>query len=147
MDSIGYLIMKVAKDLKYELSKELLQYDLTPAQWALIKNIDIKEKMDRPLHERTSKLIAEELDFDKPTVSGIVARLEDKIMIKKTPYPEDKRSFILSLTEEAKKRIPAIEVLSEQVTQKSLSNLSHEQRELFRHFLSIVDSTLYNLKQ
>ncbi len=139
--------MKVAKELKYELSKELLQYDLTPAQWALIKNIDIKEKMDRPLYERTSKFIAEELDFDKPTVSGIVTRLEDKIMIKRTPHPEDKRSFILSLTEEAKKLIPVIEILSEKVTQMSLSNLSQEQCEQFRDFLSIVDSTLNTLKQ
>ncbi|MHA0857266.1 MarR family winged helix-turn-helix transcriptional regulator [Paenibacillus sp. CMAA1364] len=142
MESIGYLIMKVAKDLRYELSKEFDQYGLTPAQWAVIKNIDIKETHHSSFNERTSKFIAKDLDFDKPTVSGIIARLEDKNMIFKQHHPQDKRSFTLNLTIEAKNLIPLLEEASERVVQRALVNFSQEQSDQFINLLKIMESTV-----
>ncbi|WP_158702734.1 MarR family winged helix-turn-helix transcriptional regulator [Paenibacillus faecalis] len=144
MKLAGFLIMKIAKDLRYELAKELESLDLTPAQWAILKNIDMKEEMNSSLNDRTSKSIAHELQFDKPTVSGIINRLEIKNMVYKQPHPQDKRSFILSLTKEAKQRIPLLEEASERVMIRSLSNLSPEEYTQFIGYLQKVESTLHH---
>ena len=39
MDNIGYLLMKVSKDLRYDLTKELTLYRLTTSQWAVYRKI------------------------------------------------------------------------------------------------------------
>jgi len=142
MKLAGYLIMKIAKDLRYELAKELESLDLTPAQWAVLKHIDMKEEMNSSLNERTSKSIAYELGFDKPTVSGIINRLELKNMIRKQSHPQDKRSFILLLTNEAKQLIPLLEDASERVMIRSLSDLSPEEYTQFIGYLKRVESTI-----
>ncbi|MFW5434616.1 MarR family winged helix-turn-helix transcriptional regulator [Paenibacillus apiarius] len=143
MKLVGYLIMKIAKDLRYELAKELESLDLTPAQWAVLKYIDMKEEMNSSLNERTSKSVAHELEFDKPTVSGIINRLELKNMIRKQSHPQDKRSFILSLTKEAKQLIPLLEEASERVMIRSLSDFSPEEYTQFIGYLKKVESTIH----
>lgn len=142
MKLVGYLIMKIAKDLRYELAKELESLDLTPAQWAVLKYIDMKEEMNSSLNERTSKSVAHELEFDKPTVSGIINRLESKNMIRKQSHPQDKRSFILSLTKEAKQLIPLLEEASERVMIRTLTDFSPEEYIQFIGYLKKVESTI-----
>ena len=47
MNNIGYLLMKVSKDLRYDLTKELTLYELTTSQWAVIKRLHIEEESNR----------------------------------------------------------------------------------------------------
>ena len=78
MDNIGYLLMKVSKDLRYDLTKELTLYRLTTSQWAVIERLHIEEDCESKLTMGTAVEIAVKLDLDKPTVSGIVNRLYEK---------------------------------------------------------------------
>ena len=64
--------MKVSKDLRYDLTKELTLYEFTTSQWAVIKRLHIEEESESELTMRTAVEIALKLDLDKPTVSGIV---------------------------------------------------------------------------
>ena len=95
--------MKVSKDLRYDLTKELTLYELTTSQWAVIKRLHIEEESESELTMRTAVEIALKLDLDKPTVSGIVNRLYEKELLRKEPHPNDKRATVLFLTAKSKR--------------------------------------------
>ncbi|OLS40043.1 MarR family winged helix-turn-helix transcriptional regulator [Bacillus sp. MRMR6] len=142
MDNIGYLLMKVSKDLRYALTEELKVFNLTASQWAVLKRLEMEEEHNSSLLLRTAVEIAAKLDFDKPTMSGIVNRLVEKGMIKKERHPVDKRVFILSLSSEAKSLIPTLESASNRVMNESLVHFSIEEKELFLTLLTKLDHTL-----
>jgi DNA-binding MarR family transcriptional regulator len=142
MDNIGYLLMKVSKDLRYILSKELKLHGLTSSQWAVLKRLEMEEASNSSLTNRTSVEIATKLEFDKPTISGIVTRLHEKGMIKKEQHPSDKRASILFLTQEAKHLIPTLEAVSNSVIEESLRYFSTEEKEVFVQLLMKIESTI-----
>ena len=142
MNNIGYLLMKVSKDLRYELTKELTLYGLTTSQWAVIKRLHIEEESESELTMRTAVEIALKLDLDKPTVSGIVNRLYEKELLRKEPHPHDKRATVLFLTAKTKELIPKLEFISNRVIDESLINFSAEEKTMFFRLLSKMDSNL-----
>ncbi|MEH7110423.1 MarR family winged helix-turn-helix transcriptional regulator [Bacillus sp. JJ1764] len=141
MNNIGYLIMKVSKELRYTLTKELAIYDLTASQWAVLKRLEMLEGDSSSIHLRTAVEIASMLDFDKPTMSGIVNRLCEKGMMVKEKHPNDKRSSILFLTSKAKELIPKLEMVSNGVMEASLKRFSIEERDVFLQLLTKLDRT------
>ncbi|MGF2942922.1 MarR family winged helix-turn-helix transcriptional regulator [Enterococcus xiangfangensis] len=72
----GYLLMNISKKLKYDLNKALLEKGITVQQWAVIQQVDLKEPV-------TATELVHILDMDKPTISGIVQRLEKKELLVK----------------------------------------------------------------
>ena len=142
MNNIGYLLMKVSKDLRYDLTKELTLYELTTSQWAVIKRLHIEEESESELTMRTAVEIAVKLDLDKPTVSGIVNRLYEKGLLRKEPHPNDKRATVLFLTPKAKELIPKLEVISNHVIDESSINFSAEEKAMFLRLLSKMESNL-----
>lgn len=147
MDNIGYLLMKVSKELRYALTKELITYGLTTSQWSVLKRIEMEEENKSSLLMRTAAEIALKLDLDKPTISGIVNRLYEKGMIGKERHPNDKRAFVLFLTRKAKELIPILESVSDRVIEKSLINFTAEEKKVFVSLLSKMDSTLSKEKR
>lgn len=142
MGNLGFLLMKVSKDLKYKLNKELQNYDLTSSQWAVLKRMDIIEDSNLPPNKRTAVSIASELDFDKPTISGIINRLIEKEMIIKKANPNDGRSNILVLTKKSKELIPTIEKISDEVIENSLNYFSNEEKVILLDLLNKMDRSL-----
>lgn len=72
----GYLLMNISKQLKYSLNQELKKRGLTVQQWAIIQQLS-------HLDEATSVELTKTLDMDKPTISGIIQRLEKKGLLQK----------------------------------------------------------------
>ncbi|MGJ7921660.1 MarR family winged helix-turn-helix transcriptional regulator [Neobacillus sp. LXY-4] len=142
MNNIGYLLMKVSKELKYVLTRELTHHDLTSSQWAVLNRLNMEEERDTSYNERTSVEIASKLDLDKPTISGIVNRLIEKGMIRKEQHPNDKRASVLFLTEKAKRLIPILERISNGVIEASLNRFDENEKEMFLLLLKKMDETL-----
>lgn len=147
MDNIGYLLMKVSKELKYILTKELKSHGLTAPQWAVLKRLELEEAMDSPLNRRTAVEISAILDLDKPTISGIINRLTEKGMLTKEPHPNDKRAAILFLTEEAKELIPTLEMVSNQVMDEALIKFTADEKKILMQLLNKMDRTLTKEEQ
>jgi len=141
MNNIGYLLMKVSKELRYALTTELALFELTTSQWAVLKRLEMEEKNNSSLHLRTAVEIGSKLYLDKPTMSGIVNRLYEKGMIRKEVHPSDKRAFVLFLSSKAKKLIPKLEMVSNQVIDESLITFSAEERDMFLRLLMKMDKS------
>ncbi|WP_093674238.1 MarR family winged helix-turn-helix transcriptional regulator [Sporolactobacillus nakayamae] len=64
---LGYLLNTSARLIKHDMEKQLIDFDITTAQWAVLKLLD-------SWGELTQTEIADKLKSDKATVGFIVAR-------------------------------------------------------------------------
>ncbi|WP_057894315.1 MarR family winged helix-turn-helix transcriptional regulator [Lacticaseibacillus brantae] len=124
----GYLIMNLAHQLKYQLNQALLQEDLTVQQWALLQQL----MLERPL---TAVQLANRLDMDKPTVSGIVKRLVEKDFLTKQANPTDQRSQLLNLTTAGQTAAITGQGISNQILDAIIAPLSTEDQQLLNQLL------------
>ncbi|MFZ7119592.1 MAG: MarR family winged helix-turn-helix transcriptional regulator [Eubacteriaceae bacterium] len=141
--SLGYILHKAAMFSKCNFSNLLSNEGLTPSQFRVIKDIYIcsKEQSNSLL---TPACIAKRLHKDRPTISGIIERLESQGWIERIKNPEDKRSCIIILSQKAKSQIPKLEKLSIENDNDLVEGFSEEEIALFRKFLLKV---IYNLSK
>ena len=83
--------------IERQLNKEMARFGLTYTQATIIGMLS--ENSGRKIFQKT---LEEMLGLRRPTVSGILLRMEKDGMIKNEPDPGDKRFKVITLTEEAK---------------------------------------------
>lgn len=128
----GYLLMNISKQLKYNLNQVLNKKGITVQQWAVIQQLFLK-------NERTAVLLSEALDMDKPTISGIIKRLEKKGLVIKTENPSDLRSQLISLTDTGHEILSECQALSEQILANYLTILSTKEQETLNILLTKIN--------
>jgi DNA-binding MarR family transcriptional regulator len=136
MQNLAYLINKASKQLKNKLDKALKEFDITAAQFSVITQI---HSTDQPI---TAAEISERLGSDRPTISGIINRLEKKNIVLKTYNPEDKRSSYLEMQKEATKLVDTIKTISEELTVDIFSIYSKEEsKQLATLLAKLIEGT------
>lgn len=136
--NIGYSMNYCSKLLKNKLNKELETEDITVAQFAVIKDIEINTMFDGLKANITAVEIAERLDMDKPTISGIINRLAEKGYLEKLPHPTDGRSSILKLTEYCIQKLPSLEKINNKVVSEALEGLGKNDLIIFEGLLNKI---------
>jgi len=125
MQNLAYLINKSSKQLKNKLDKALKEFDITAAQFSVIIQIYLSEL---PI---TAAEIAERIGSDRPTISGIINRLEKKNIVIKSYNPQDKRSSYLEICKEANELVHSIITISDELTIDIFSMYSREETKQF----------------
>lgn len=141
--NIGYSMNYCSKLLKNRLNRELETENITAAQFAVIKYIEMNSQEGPQNRNITAVEIAEGLDMDKPTISGIINRLVDKGYIIKLPHKKDKRASILKLTEYCIEKLPNLEAINERVLNSALKELGYEDLYVFQN---IINKIIQNLQ-
>ena len=141
--NIGYSMNYCSKLLRSRLNRELEIEDITAAQYAVIRYIEMNSFMDGEDKNITAAEIAEGLDMDKPTISGIINRLVDKEYVIKLPHKKDKRASILKLTECCIEKLPYLEAINERIINSALKELSNEDLYVFQN---IINKIIQNLQ-
>lgn len=141
--NIGFIINYCSKLLRNRLNRELEKEDITVSQFAAIKDIEMNSFLDGKEIGVTAVEIAERLDMDKPTISGIINRLVDKKYVEKLPNPKDKRSFILKLTEESKAKLTSLENINNKVISDAIEGLSDKEIE---SFIKTINKIIRNMR-
>lgn len=126
MENTGYLIMNSSKKLTYELNTALRGENLTAPQWAVIQQVKRFEDNDQSI---TAIQLTKLLDMDKPTISAILKRLEQKTLINRRKSIHDNRSFDLYLTEAGKEAYEFAKNTSDKVLKNFILPLSAEEQE------------------
>ena len=88
---LGYLIHEVARLLKRRFEEEAKTHGITLPQWRALAQIALKDNI-------TQREIADSIDADPMTVSGILDRLEKRGLIDRFPDPTDSRAKLARLT-------------------------------------------------
>lgn len=138
-DNIGFLINNVSKNLKYILNKELESKKITVAQYSILKYL----QYNNPDYQKN---IAEHLNADRPTITEIIKKLENKNYIEKIKDKNDKRYYKISINKTGIKLVSEIDILSNNLINDLLKNFSDKEKEIFKALLKKADENLWRLK-
>lgn len=134
MTNLPYMLIKSSRKLRKRLDHSLQEFDLTAAQFSVVQQIRMAEQ---PV---TAAEIAKRLESDRPTVSGIITRLERKGLVEKHDHPVDGRSSYLRVNKDAETLVDRITARSEELTTEIFSIFSKaEEAQLERLMLRLLE--------
>lgn len=137
---IGFILHKAAMLAKNNFSNKLNVLGITPGQFAVLKEISYhqKETIDSGLSPAS---ISDRLECDRPTISGIIDRLEAQEWVKRINHPNDKRSFLIKVTDKARDKFKELEEISTENKDMILNGFTEEEINTFESLLlRVVDN-------
>jgi MarR family transcriptional regulator, transcriptional regulator for hemolysin len=137
-ESIGLFTSNTVKNIIRFLSANIKNFDITPEQWTVLKRLSENDGINQ-------KELAIKAEKDQPTVTRILDILERKELIIKKKNKEDRRSFILFITDKGiavkEELSPVIEKLWEE---KILTGISEEDLKVYRSVLVKMNDNIEN---
>ena len=130
LTDVGYLLNKATRHLRMRLAEALAGTGLTPQQAAVL--LAIGRSVDGRL---TPRNIAESVDTDQATISGLLERLTRDGWLRSEPNPDDGRSRLVGLTEKAEQTLPTVLGAADQVSRAATASLSADEVRKLRELL------------
>lgn len=134
-ESLGFIINRASMAIKKSFTKRLRPYDLTPEQWSILNRLGEQDGL-------TQKDLADRTYKDQPNTTRILDKLEKKGMLKRADNPEDRRAFLIFLTEEGEAVRKNIIPITTQLNNDACMGLKKEEREQLIKLLDRVYSNI-----
>lgn len=131
---IGYILHKAAMSAKCNFSNKLNESGITPGQFMVLKEIYYYQKDTADLGLAPA-CIAARLDCDRPTISGVIDRLEAQGWAERLLNPDDKRSFLVRVTDKAMDKLNELEEISTKNQITILKGFTEEEISIFKNYL------------
>lgn len=128
---INYLLTTAQHTVFQELSSKLSVYGITPVQYGVLYCLWILDKTN-------PKEIAEELQLENSTISGVLERMEKKELIKRSVSKEDRRFIEISLTELGNSLKEPVLKTVEEVNKYFTKNLEEKEEQVFKKTLRAI---------
>lgn len=110
-------------------------YDVTPEQWSLLNHLCEQEGINQ-------KELAARLGKDPPTTTRILDGLDRKQLIRRQPNPDDRRSFLIFLTEEGRSIAKQLLPIEQETIKAAVAGLNKEQIEVFLQVLNHINDNI-----
>lgn len=128
--------MRAFRATKDVISKSLHDFDITIMQWLLLGYVE------KNSDGTTAGAIAEELNITLPLVTRLTTSLSSKDLICIVPLIKDKRTKIITITEDGRKLLQ----LSDPIVKQALKDwLAPIPREEVRTYISVMLQVAYKL--
>lgn len=137
---INFLLNKTQNAVLIHFRKKLAEYNVTPVQYAVLKCLWQEDKL-------SPKQIAQEIALDASTITGILGRLENKNLIRRTPSNTDRRTLIIELTEEGRALQTDIDRVILEANRDVLAALSLEDQATLKGWLEQICETCYEIRE
>lgn len=128
---INYLLTTAQHAVFQKMYSNLAPYDLTPVQYGVLYCLWEMKKTN-------PKEIAEELQLENSTVSGVLERMEKKELIVRNISIEDRRFIKIELTDKAMALREDVLNTVEAVNKEVMSVLSEEDQENLKRCLKVI---------
>src|SRR5690606_9774803 len=134
-NAYSFLLERTARRIKqyaqYQFSRQ--KFGITVDQWTILKNLN-------QYADLSQKDLAEYCGKDQPTLTRIVDLLVGKQLVERRSNPADRRSFVVHLTPEGKRKVEALSANVNQIRMQAWRNLEEVD---FVQLTRILD-TIYN---
>ncbi|RTE03939.1 MarR family winged helix-turn-helix transcriptional regulator [Paenibacillus whitsoniae] len=118
--SIGFQMGVTYRKLSNYLLFRLKEHEITPEQWSVLYQVDREDGlMQKEIAERSGK--------DRPTITRILDHLEGKGYVLKKIGDNDRRSFLVFMTEKGKALIAQTLPIEQNVIQEIKGCMSDEE--------------------
>lgn len=134
-ESPGFLINKVALKIKCELGRRLKPFDLTTEQWVVLHRLWDKDGLSQ-------KELADLIFKDQPNTTRILDKLSQKGLIRRFDNAEDRRAFLIYLTDEGKETVRTLFPLDGEIRAVACRGVSDEELALLRSLLNRIWNNL-----
>lgn len=139
-DRLIYQLSRAHYRLTSHLQKELLDQKtkITYAQAAILFLLE-----KGPL---TMTEISHRLDIDNSATTGVVDRLEKAGLASRTTNPEDRRTYLIEITEKGSKEIDRARPIINEVNREIKAGFSDEEIDAFKRVLNSLYTKFNNRK-
>jgi DNA-binding MarR family transcriptional regulator len=136
-NSYSFLLDRTARRVKQYAQQQFneLRLNITVDQWLVLKHLDSHGPM-------TQRMLAELMFKDNPTLTRILDLMCEKKLVVRNTHPSDRRSFMISLTADGKKKISQLKPKVRLVRLKAWEGLSEKD---FSQFQKILNTIYRNL--
>jgi DNA-binding MarR family transcriptional regulator len=133
----SFLLDKTARKVKQYAKQRFreLGWSITVDQWAVLKQLNDKGDLSQ-------KELADFTFKDHPTMTRIIDLLGEKGLVARNTHPNDRRSFVISLTGQGEHLVQQLIPEVQSIRMKAWENLSDED---FKAFKRILESIYQNL--
>lgn len=119
-ESLDFNLVKVVNKLRCQIGRRLHPWDITSEQWGVLARLFEQDGLNQ-------KELAEKLLKDQANTTRILDKLVTKGWVKRLAAPDDRRAFLIFLTDKGKEIVAATYPLVAQVKEKLQSGLTvHE---------------------
>ncbi len=136
-ESLGYLVNRLARLFSRALEKRLAGHGVALGPFPILLLLWEQEGL-------TQTEIARRLDFEQPTISNTLKRMERDGLIEFAPDPTSRKRILVRLTQKAKALRLALTGEAEAVNQAASAKMSHEEIREFKYLLATLTENLEN---
>ena len=122
---INFLLTSAQHKVFQEVSTRLAPFDVTPVQYGVLLCLWQNEC-------KTPKEIANKLQLENSTISGILERMEKKELITRQVSPNDRRFVEIVLTEKGESLREPILAIVDQANNDVLAQMAPDQQEALK---------------
>ncbi len=136
-NAYSFLLDRTARRVKQYAQQRFkeLGFNVTVDQWIVLKHLHEHDEMKQ-------NELAELLFKDNPTLTRIIDLLCDKGLTVRNIHPQDRRSFVVSLTKEGVKKVQQMSPKVKDIRLKAWDGLSERD---FNQFKKTLNSIYNNL--
>lgn len=135
---IGSASVRLSKKISRIVNHYLEEFNITTEQWAVL----------RTLYESgliTQKTLSERSDKDKATLTKILDLLEKHEYTKRVQNSEDRRSFLIQITEEGTKLVEEVGPYLKEVYTEIIDGIHSDKLELYQEVLTSLEQNIDTL--
>jgi DNA-binding MarR family transcriptional regulator len=133
--TVGFFINRTNSMMKNNLQKVFKKCDVTHEQWIILSC----------LHDNDGCIqqeLAKKIDKDKAAITRLLDVLEKRNLIKRESSPNDRRVFLVYLTEEGRNIQKSLDPLAQISSEQALKGLSEEEIKQLKLSLTKIISNL-----
>ncbi len=134
-ESIGYLLAQAAKEHRGRVSDAFSDLGIHVGQDMVLLRLWQEDGL-------TPSELASSLKVEPGTVSKVLSRMEKVDLVSRRSDPEDARSYKVCLTERGRALREPVESRWQEVEDRTVEDLSHEERLLLHRLLSRIRDNL-----
>ena len=141
-DDLGQMLLDSSRRLKWNMTGRLIDVGLTFPQWMVLNDIFTHADSEGDKYNLTPAAVAGRLSVDRPTISGIIERLEKGGWIYRADHPEDRRSYIVMLTGKATELMSELEEQRKLTMDQAIRGFSEDETTLLKQYLQRIINNL-----
>ena len=143
---IGYILHKVSMLAKNNFSNKLNTFGITIVQFSVIKEIYYYQTNTDGALGLSPACIADRLESDRPTITGVIDRLESQGWVDKFKNPDDRRSVLIKVTDKAIGRLAELEKMRYESINNIINGFTEEEINTLRNYLFRIENNLKNVQ-
>lgn len=134
-ESLDFKLVKVVSKLRNQIGRQLRHLDMTSEQWGILARLREQDGLNqRELAEKNLK--------DQANMTRILDKIVKKDWVMRVDSLDDRRAYLIYLTEEGKRVAEATSPLVDQVKEKLTRGLTDNE---IQAFVAIVEKMSQNL--